>query len=104
MSADVPGADSFSFWPLNARRFKRPLFKVPNEEIFFSIWMIRSVAPNDPTALSAMLASNHSLLQQMTVVGGKDYRQYGMVISQPEWVQHFWPDVCRRFPHPKTKL
>ncbi len=104
MSSDVAGADSFSFWPLNARRFKRPLFKVPDEEIFFSIWMIRSVAPNDPTALSAMLASNHSLLQQMTVVGGKDYRQYGMVISQAEWVEHFGPDVWRRFSDAKKKF
>ena len=104
MSSDVAGADSFSFWPLNARRFTRPLFKVPDEEIFFSIWMIRSVAPNDPTALSAMLASNHSLLQQMTVVGGKDYRQYGMVISQAEWVEHFGPDVWRRFSDAKKKF
>jgi hypothetical protein len=104
MSSDVAGADSFSFWPLNARRFTRPLFKVPDEEVFFSIWMIRSVAPNDPTALSAMLASNHSLLQQMTVVGGKDYRQYGMVISQAEWVEHFGPDVWRRFSDAKKKF
>jgi FAD/FMN-containing dehydrogenase len=94
MSSDVAGADSFSFWPLNARRFKRPLLKVPDEEI----------APNDPTALSAMLASNHSLLQQMTVVGGKDYRQYGMVISQAEWVEHFGPDVWRRFSDAKKKF
>src|SRR5258708_1723823 len=104
MSSDVAGADSFSFLPLNARRFKRPLFKVPNEEIFFSIWMIRSVAPNDPAALSAMLASNHSLRQQMTVVGGKDYRQYGMLISQAEWVEHFGPDVWRRFLDGHKKL
>src|SRR5260370_24819037 len=66
--------------------------------------MIRSVATNDPTALSGMLASNHSLLQQMTVVGGKDYRQYGMVISQAEWVEHFGPDVWRRFSDPKKKF
>ncbi len=104
MSSDVAGADSFSFWPLNARRFKRPLFRVPDEEIFFSIWMIRSVAPNDPAALSAMLASNRSLRQQMTVVGGKDYRQYGMLISQAEWVEHFGPDVWRRFSDAKKKF
>jgi FAD/FMN-containing dehydrogenase len=104
MSSDVAGADSFSFWPLNARRFKRPLFKVPDEEIFFSIWMIRSVAPNDPAALSAMLASNRSLRQQMTVVGGKDYRQYGMLIPQAEWVEHFGPDVWRRFSDAKKKF
>lgn len=104
MSSDVAGVDLFSFWPLNTRRFTRPLFRVPNEEIVFSIWLFRSVAPNDPAAVSAMLASNHSLLQQMTVVGGKDYRQYGMVLSQAEWVEHFGPDVWRRFSDAKKKF
>jgi len=104
MSSDVAGVDLFSFWPLKTRRFTRPLFKVPDEEIMFSIWMNRSVAPDDPAALSAMLASNRSLLEQMTAVGGKAYRQYGMVISQNEWVEHFGPEVWRRFSAAKKKF
>ncbi len=104
MSSDVAGVDLFSFWPFNTRRFTRPLLKVPNEEIAFSIWLFRSVAPNDPAALSAMLESNRSLLQQMIAVGGKDYRQYGMVRSQAEWAEHFGPDVWRRFSGAKKKF
>lgn len=104
MSSDVAGVDLFSFWPLNTRRFTRPLFRVPNEEIVFSIWMNRSVAPDDPKALSAMLESNHSLLQQMRMIGGKDYRQYGMVLSQAEWAEHFGADVWRRFSDAKRKF
>src|SRR4029077_12642953 len=65
MSSDVLGVDLFSFWPFHTRRFTPPVFKVPNEKIVFSIWMNRSVALNDPAALSAMLASNQSLLQQV---------------------------------------
>src|SRR5258708_3282903 len=79
MSSDVAGVDLFSFWPFNTRRFTRPLLKVPNEEIAFSICLFRSVAPNDPAALSAMLESNRSLLQQMIAAGGTDYRQDGRV-------------------------
>jgi len=104
MSSDVAGVDLFSFWPLKTRRFTRPLFKVPDEEIMFSIWMNRSVAPDDPAALSAMLASNRSLLEQMTAVGGKAYRQYGIVISQNEWAEHFGPEVWRRFSAAKKKF
>ncbi len=50
-----------------------------------------------------MLESNRSLLQQMTAVGGKDYRQYGMAISQGEWEEHFGHDVWRRFSDAKKK-
>ncbi|HWZ45951.1 MAG TPA: FAD-binding protein [Candidatus Saccharimonadales bacterium] len=104
MSSDVAGVDLFSFWPLNTRRFTRPLFRVPDQEIVFSIWMNRSVAPNDPAALSAMLESNQELLQQMIAAGGKDYRQYGIVRSQAEWAEHFGPNVWRRFSAAKKKF
>jgi cytokinin dehydrogenase len=50
------------------------------------------------------LASNRSPLEQMTAAGGKAYRQYGMAISQNEWVEHFGPEVSRRFSAAKKKF
>jgi FAD/FMN-containing dehydrogenase len=90
------GAESFSCYPLDTRRFTRPLFKVPSEPQAFALWLFRSVPAGDPAALSALLASNRELLARMTAVGGKRYGPYSMVLSPAEWAEHFGPDVWRR--------
>jgi cytokinin dehydrogenase len=104
-SALVPfqGTEQFGCYPLNTRRFTRPLFKVPNEEQAFSIWLFRSVKAGDEAALSALLASNRELLAKMTAVGGKRYAPYSMVISSEEWQAHYGPEVWRRFVAAKAK-
>jgi hypothetical protein len=96
--------DGFSFWPLNTRRFTRPLLKVPNENQMFSLWLFRSAPVGDQAALSALLASNRELLAKMTAVGGKRYGPYSMVISPAEWEAHFGSDVWRRLSEAKKKF
>ena len=93
----------FGCYPLNTRRFTRPLFKVPSEEQVFSFWLFRSVKPSDEAALSALLASNRDLLAKMTAVGGKRYAPYSMVISPEEWQAHYGPEVWPRFVAAKAK-
>ena len=96
--------DGFSFWPLNTRRFTRPLSKVPNENQMFSLWLFRSAPVGDQAALLALLASNRELLAKMTAVGGKRYGPYSMIITQDEWKEHYGPDVWRRFAEAKRKF
>ena len=86
-----------SLYPLNTRRFTRPLFKVPSEEQAFAVWLTRNVAKGDERALAAMLASNHDLLARMTAVGGKLFSPYSSILSPPEWTTHFGLDVWKRF-------
>ena len=93
----------FSFWPINTKRFTRPLFKVPEEDVAFTMWLFRSVAPGQQEALSALLESNRALLARMTAVGGKRYLPYSMIIAQSEWVEHFGPDVWQAFAKAKKK-
>jgi cytokinin dehydrogenase len=101
--ASFEGVENFGCYPLNTRRFTRPLFKVPSEEQAFSLWLFRSVKPDDPAALSALLASNRDLLAKMTAVGGKRYAPYSMVISPAEWQDHYGPEVWPRFVAAKAK-
>jgi len=93
----------FSFGPINTKRFTRPLFKVPEEDVAFTMWLFRSVAPGQQAALSALLESNRALLARMVAIGGKRYLPYSMVIPQSEWVEHFGPDVWQRFAKAKKK-
>jgi len=97
------GIEQISCYPLNTRRFTRPLFKVPSEEQAFALWLFRSVNPGDEAALSAVLASNRALLAKMTAVGGKRYAPYSMVISRAEWQAHYGPEVWRRLVAAKAK-
>ncbi len=97
------GIEQISCYPLNTRRFTRPLFKVPSEEQAFGLWLFRSVNPGDDAALSAVLASNRELLVKMTAAGGKRYAPYSMVISRAEWQAHYGPEVWRRFLAAKAK-
>ena len=97
------GAEGFGCYPLNTRRFTRPLFKVPSEEQAFAVWLFRSVKPDDEAALSALLASNRELLAKMTAVGGKRYAPYSMVISPAEWQVHYGPEVWPRLVAAKAK-
>lgn len=97
------GVEQFGCYPLNTRRFTRPLFKVPSDEQVFSLWLFRSVKPGDEAALSALLASNRELLAKMTAVGGKRYAPYSMVISPAEWQAHYGPEVWPRLVAAKAK-
>ena len=100
-----PNLDAaFSFWPLNTRRFTRPLLKVPDEDLAFSVWLDRSARIGDQAALSALLASNRELLAKMTAIGGKRYGPYSMVTSPAEWAAHFGPDVWRQLSAAKRKF
>ena len=101
----VAGSEQFSFYPLNTRRFTRPLFKFPAEEQVFSIWLQRSAPQEDRAAVAALSASNRELLARMNAVGGKRYSPYsGVVMSPEEWTAHFGPDTWRRLSGAKRKF
>jgi len=104
-SALVPfqGVEQFGCYPLNTRRFTRPLFKVPTEDQAFAFWLFRSVNPGDEAALSALLESNRELLAKMTAAGGKRYAPYSMAISPAEWQAHYGPEVWPRLVAAKAK-
>jgi FAD/FMN-containing dehydrogenase len=100
----VAELERFGFGPLNTRRFTRPMFKVPDEDWAFSVWLFRSPPVGDQAALSAMMASNRELLAKMTAVGGKRYSPYSGVMSSEEWAAHFGPALWRRLSEAKKKF
>ena len=100
----VAESERFGFNPLNTRRFTRPMFKVPDEDWAFSVWLFRSAPVGDQAALAAMMASNRELLAKMTAVGGKRYSPYSGVMSSDEWAAHFGPELWRRLSEAKKKF
>jgi FAD/FMN-containing dehydrogenase len=100
---EAGGIETVSFYPMNSRRFTRPLFKVPAEDQFFTFWLFRTAPAGNDSALAAMIASNRDLLARMTAAGGKRYTPYGMILSRAEWQQHYGPQLWRRFSEAKRR-
>jgi cytokinin dehydrogenase len=100
-----PGeVETMSFYPMNANRFTRPLFKVPAEEQFLTFWISRSAPADNESVLSDMIASNRDLLAKMKIAGGKRYVPYSMVISRAEWEEHYGPELWQRFSQAKKRF
>jgi cytokinin dehydrogenase len=105
MLGRVAGSEQFSFYPLNTRRFTRPLFKVPAEEQVFAVWQFRSAPSDDRAAVAALSAGNRELLARMNAAGGKRYSPYtGVLMSPEEWAAHFGADTWRRLSAAKRKF
>ena len=91
------GSETISFYPMNTKRFTRPLFKMPAEDQAFAIWLFRSAPTDDPAALSALMDSNRALLAKLAALGGKSYVPYTMVRTPQEWAAHFGSDTWKRY-------
>ena len=91
------GSETISFYPMNTKRFTRPLFKMPAEDQAFAIWLFRSVPVGDAAALSAVMDGNGEMLTRLAAIGGKSYVPYTMARTRQEWATHFGADVWKRY-------
>ncbi|MBV8030096.1 MAG: FAD-binding protein [Betaproteobacteria bacterium] len=105
LPVESAGLRGFSFWPLNAARFTRPLFKVPvSEPVFFSMWLNRRAPRGDAQALEALQAGTRDLLAKLAAAGGKRYSPYSPVPSASEAVEHYGAETLQRFARAKAKF
>jgi cytokinin dehydrogenase len=86
------GIGPILLYPVNTRRFTRPLFRVPDEPEAFLLSMLRTTANSDPGLLSSQLASNRAIHDSATAAGGTWYpigaiADYG----RDDWERHYGP-------------
>lgn len=74
------------FYPFVKSRLKRPLLRVPDEEVFFLFDILRTV-PHE--AADAVLAENRRLYDENRDLGGKFYTISAVPMEQHDWVKHF---------------
>jgi cytokinin dehydrogenase len=101
--AETAGLMAFGFAPLNVRRFTRPLFKLPTEDVALSLWIFRR-ANADTAAYSELIASNRAVLERMRAIGGKRYTPYSTYLAPADWKEHFGAEVWRRLVAAKKKF
>ena len=92
-----------SAYPINTRKFTRPLFRVPDEEYAFSIWQFYVAPRGNLEARGAMMATNRELIGKMKALGGKRYAPYTGVMSPADWQEHFGPAIWQRLSQAKKR-
>jgi len=88
-STFLPGS-IILFFPFFRSRITRPLFRLPNEELFF-LFDILLTTPSDPASVNAALAQNRSLYEQNRDLGGKFYTISAVRLEPHDWKKHFQP-------------
>ena len=88
--------------PHSVRKLTRPLLKTPNEDVAFSLRIIRG-ATAGTTAYSEVMDSNRAMLERMRAIGGKRYTPYSMYLTPTDWEEHFGPAAWRRLTAAKKK-
>jgi FAD/FMN-containing dehydrogenase len=76
------------FYPLVKSRLKRPLLRVPDEEVFFLFDILRTI-PHE--AVEPVLAENRRLYEENRDLGGKSYTISAVPTEHHDWVKHFQP-------------
>jgi FAD/FMN-containing dehydrogenase len=102
--ASLAGLADFQFNPFSVRRLTRPLFKFPDEDVAFGVWLYpRNVALEDDASFAAALEANRHLLARMRAIGGKAYPPYAPYSSPKEWAEHYGPETWRRLTAAKQR-
>jgi hypothetical protein len=76
------------FYPFVKSRLRRPMLRVPDEEIFFLFDILRTV-PHE--AAEAVVAENRRLYEENRALGGKFYTISAAPLGHHDWVKHFQP-------------
>ena len=86
----LPGSLMLLFYPLVKSRLTCPLFRTPDEDLFFLFDILRTLLP-DPTFVKAVLAQNRALYDDSRKRGGTIYPISAVPMDHTAWEQHFGP-------------
>jgi cytokinin dehydrogenase len=90
------GGGPVLFYPVNSRRIRRPLFRLPDERRCFLFSLLRTADPTSPDSVPDMLADNRALYDRLVRIGGTRYANGAMPFDAQDWRRHFadrFPDL-----------
>ncbi len=85
-AADVNGP--VLLYPFRPARLSQPMLQVPDEPVAFILGLLRT-APEIPSVIDAMIASNRTLFERARDRGGKQYPIGSVPFSPSDWAEHF---------------
>ena len=100
---DSAGITTIECVAQNTQRFRRQLFRLPNEEQIFTCWMLRTAYRDSGPGLAEQLEANAKFLERALALGAKRYPPFGGVTTPADWRAHYGENIYRRFAAAKRK-
>jgi cytokinin dehydrogenase len=95
--AEMAGLTDFQLNPFHTLLIGCPLFKFPDEDVAYGVWLYpRNVPFDEESRYQAVVEINRRILERMRPIGGKSYPPYAPYFSQGEWEEHYGPQTWRR--------
>jgi FAD/FMN-containing dehydrogenase len=102
--ANMAGLADFQLNPFHVRLAQRPMFRFPDEDVAYMVWLYpRNVPMEDRAAYERVLEINQRILERMRAVGGKSYPPYAPYATPEEWQEHYGPEMWPRLIAAKRK-
>lgn len=95
--ADFLPGSLMLLYPFVRSKLTRPLFRVPDDDLFFLFDILRTVPP-DPAAIETVLAQNRTFYEQNRAFGGTFYAISAVPMESDDWQTHFgtaWEQLVR---------
>jgi FAD/FMN-containing dehydrogenase len=95
--ADVGRSWPILLYPFKRSVLRRPMFRVPDEEVFFLFDILRAATPG-ATDAGTMVEQNQELYRRHTAIGGRFYPIGAVRLDRDDWRKHFepfWDDLVR---------
>ncbi|HEU4579244.1 MAG TPA: FAD-binding protein [Polyangiaceae bacterium] len=86
------GGGPILFYPVDSRRMRRPLFRLPEERHCFEFSILRTADPSVPSSVGDMLADNRAIYDQLVQIGGTRYGNGAIPFERRDWRRHFGPE------------
>ena len=101
--SDSAGITTIECVAQNTQRFRRQLFRLPNEEQIFTCWILRTAYRDSGPGLAEQLEANARFLERAVALGAKRYPPFGGVTTPADWRVHYGENLYRRFAAAKRK-
>jgi cytokinin dehydrogenase len=95
--ADLGRSWPMLLYPFRASVLTRPMFRVPDEQVFFLFDILRAATPG-ATDVGTMVKQNQELFQRHMEIGGRFYPIGAVQLDGDDWRKHFhpyWDDLVR---------
>lgn len=95
--ADLGRSWPILLYPFTRSRLTRPMFRVPDEEVFFLLDILRAATPG-ATDVATMIQDNQKLFTRHMELGGRFYPIGAVHLDREDWRQHFdpyWDELVR---------
>lgn len=88
--ADIGASGLILLYPFARARLRRPLLRVPDDDLIFLLAILRTASPGAKSARE-MVAANRRLYDRARAVGGYQYPASAIPVTRADWRAHYGP-------------